>query len=189
MREYREMAAGSGIALELMPDFREHPAFEESALTFAEIGAAKALYYSRFTDELVLADDSGLVVPVLCGAPGVRSARYAGPNATDAENNEKLLQEMRGREGDQRRARFVCVTALARRGQALVVVSDFAEGSILSAPRGTRGFGYDPLFFSLDLGCTFAEAAPDGKNGCSHRGKAFSKIVTFLTAPNSVIPS
>jgi XTP/dITP diphosphohydrolase len=189
LREYREMAAGSGIALDLMPNFHENPAFDESALTFAEIGAAKALHYSRFSDELVLADDSGLVVPALDGAPGVRSARYAGPNATDVENNHKLLREMKGREGDQRRARFVCVTAVARRGRALAVVSAFAEGSILDAPRGSGGFGYDPLFLSADLGCTFAEAAQDRKNRCSHRGKAFAKIIALLKAPNSVIPS
>ncbi len=189
LREYREMAVGSGVALDLMPNFHEHPAFDESALTFAEIGAAKALHYSRFSEELVLADDSGLVVPALGGAPGVRSARYADLNATDADNNEKLLREMNGREGEQRRARFVCVTALARRGRALAVVSDFAEGSILNAPRGTSGFGYDPLFFSPELGCTFAEATQDQKNRCSHRGKAFAKIVALVTAPNSVIPS
>jgi XTP/dITP diphosphohydrolase len=189
LREYREMAAGSGIALDLMPDFHEHPGFDESALTFAEIGAAKALHYSRFTDELVLADDSGIVVPALGGAPGVRSARYSGPNATDAENNQKLLREMEGLESAQRRAKFVCVTALARRGRALAVVSDFAPGSILNGPRGGGGFGYDPLFFSDDLGCTFAEATQDQKNRCSHRGKAFAKVVALLTAPNSVIPS
>jgi len=189
LREYREMASGSGFALDVMPNFREHPAFDESALTFAEIGAAKALHYSRFTDELVLADDSGLVVPALGGAPGVRSARYAGPGATDAKNNEKLLREMQGREGEQRRARFLCVTALAQRGRALAVVSDFAEGVLLNAPRGSGGFGYDPLFFSTDLGCTFAEAAQDQKNRYSHRGKAFAKIVALLTALDSVIPS
>lgn len=189
LREYREMAAGSGIALDLMPGFHEHPAFDESALTFAEIGAAKALHYSRFTDELVLADDSGLVVPALGGAPGVRSARYAGLDATDAENNQKLLREMDSREGDQRRARFVCVTALAREGRALAVVSDFAEGSILNAPRGAGGFGYDPLFLSADLKCTFAEATQEQKNRYSHRGKAFAKVIALVTAPNSVIPS
>jgi XTP/dITP diphosphohydrolase len=188
LREYREMAAGCGVDLDLMPGFHEHPAFDESALTFAEIGAAKALHYSRFTDELVLADDSGLVVPALGGAPGVRSARYAGPNATDTENNQKLLREMDGREGEQRGARFVCVTAVARRGRALAVVSDFAEGRILNAPRGNGGFGYDPLFFSADLGCTFAEAPQEQKNRRSHRGKAFAKIVALLTAPSSVIP-
>ncbi|MDE3169640.1 MAG: non-canonical purine NTP pyrophosphatase [Acidobacteriota bacterium] len=181
LREYREMAAGSAIELELMPQFKDLPPFEESATTFAEIGAGKALHYSRFTDEIVLADDSGLAVPILGGAPGVRSARYAGPNATDATNNQTLLRELAGREGEERSARFVCVTALARRGRALAVVSDFAEGSILSKPRGSGGFGYDPVFYSSTLGCTFAEAAPGEKNRHSHRGKAFAKVIDFLT--------
>lgn len=182
LSEYREMAASTGIELDLMPNFQSYPAFDENALTFAEIGAAKALHYSRFTDAMVLADDSGLVVPALGGAPGVRSARYAGPNATDDQNNRKLLADMDDREGDDRRAQFVCVTALARAGRALAVVSDCAEGSILKAPRGTGGFGYDPLFFSRELGCTFAEAPAGEKHRLSHRGKAFAKIVVLLTS-------
>lgn len=184
LREYREMAAGSGIELDLMPNFHDHPAFEESELTFAEIGAAKALHYSRFTDEIVLADDSGLVVPALGGAPGVHSARYAGLNATDSENNDKLLHELRGRQGSERRARFVCITALARRGRALAVVSDCANGSIVDAPRGAGGFGYDPLFFSPEMGCTFAEAPAGQKNRLSHRGKAFTKVIEPLKSGN-----
>jgi len=184
LREYRELAADSGVELELLPNFRSHPAFDENALTFAEIGAGKALHYSRFTSEMVLADDSGLVVPALGGAPGVRSARYAGPNATDQENNRKLLREMKGRDGDDRRARFVCVTALARSGRALAVVSDAAEGSILQDPRGAGGFGYDPLFYSSELGCTFAEAPAPQKNRLSHRGKAFAKILVLLAPHN-----
>jgi XTP/dITP diphosphohydrolase len=189
LREYREMAAGTGVDMYLMPGFPDLPEFEENAPTFAEIGAGKALHYSRFTDQLVLADDSGLVVPALGGAPGVRSARYAGPNATDAQNNRKLLNELQGREGDDRRARFVCVTALARGGRALAVVSDFAIGSILATPRGSGGFGYDPLFFSPELECSFAEAPPAQKNRHSHRGKAFAKIIAHLTARNFLILS
>src|ERR1700689_2561854 len=111
LREYRELAAA--LEIELMPDFRGLPPFEESAPTFAENGAGKALHYSRFTQEIVLADDSGLVVPALGGRPGVHSARYAGPGASDADCVRKLLREMRGTEGNHRRARFVCVIALA----------------------------------------------------------------------------
>src|ERR1700679_593715 len=128
--EYVEMARGSGVAIELLPRFGEFPSFEESAPTFAENAAGKALHYSRFTDAMVLADDSGLVVPALNGAPGVHSARYAGPQATDADRLQKLLQEMREFEGDERRARFVCVIAVARKGGALAIVSDFIEGRI-----------------------------------------------------------
>ena len=146
LREYRELGAGSALEIELIPNFRELPPFEESAPTFAENGAGKALHYSRFTREIVLADDSGLVVPALSGAPGVRSARYAGPNASDADNVRKLLGEMEGKVGDERRARFVCVAAIARQGCAIAIVSDFVEGILAIAPRGTNGFGYDPVF-------------------------------------------
>lgn len=180
LREYRELAAGAAIEIDLLPKFGELATFEESAPTFAENGAGKALHYSRFTDEIVLADDSGLVVPALGGAPGVRSARYAGPNATSAERVEKLLREMQGKAGDERRARFVCVTAVARGGRALAVVSDFAEGFITDAPRGANGFGYDPVFCFPDGSRTFAEASAEEKNLHSHRGKAFRKVVELL---------
>jgi XTP/dITP diphosphohydrolase len=189
LREYRELARGSALELDLLPNFRELPPFEESAPTFAENGAGKALHYSRFTGEMVLAEDSGLVVPALGGAPGVHSARYAGPNATDADCIRKLLRAMEGKAGDERRARFVCVTAVARRGRALAVVSDFVEGILTEAPRGANGFGYDPVFLLSDLGRTSAEASPEEKNRRSHRGKAFRKVRDLLTAPNSSILS
>jgi XTP/dITP diphosphohydrolase len=185
LREYRELARGSALDLDLLPNFRELPPFEESAQTFAENGAGKALHYSRFTDEMILADDSGIVVPALGGAPGVHSARYAGPNATDADCVSKLLRAMEGKTGDERRARFVCVTAVARRGRALLVVSDFVEGILAQEPRGANGFGYDPVFLLADLGRTSAEISPEEKNRRSHRGKAFQKVRDLLTAPNS----
>ena len=111
LREYRELAGDSDFDLAELPNFREVTEFEESAPTFAENAAGKAQYYSRFADESVLADDSGLVVPALGGAPGVHSARYAGPNATDGERFDKLLREMKGKKGDERRA---CLFALSR---------------------------------------------------------------------------
>jgi XTP/dITP diphosphohydrolase len=184
LREYREMADGSAVELELIPDFSRLPAFEESAPTFAENAAGKALHYSRFSNEIVLADDSGLVVPALEGAPGVQSARYAGGDATDSDRVQKLLSEMRGKTGDDRRAKFVCVTALALRGRALAVVSDSAEGILADGPRGTNGFGYDPIFLYTELGKTFAEISRQEKNRLSHRGKAFQKIMRLLAAPN-----
>ena len=183
LREYRELAAGSILDIELMPDFRELPPFEESAPTFVENGAGKALHYSRFTDEIILADDSGLVVPALGGAPGTRSARYAGPGASDADCVRKLLREMQGEEGDRRQARFVCVIALARKRRALAVVSDFAEGMIASEPRGTNGFGYDPVFWIPDISCTYAEMSPEGKDFLSHRGKAFRRVREVFSPP------
>src|SRR5271156_4312658 len=123
LREYRELAGDAALELELLPNFRDIPLFEEAAPTFAENSAGKALYYSKFSDETILADDSGLVVPALGGAPGVFSARYAGPHATDADRVSKLLRELADTKGAERRARFVCVTTLAKEGRALAVVS------------------------------------------------------------------
>src|SRR5271154_4928792 len=147
LREYLELARGSGVAIELLPRFGEFPSFEESAPTFAENAAGKALHYSRFTDDAVLADDSGLVVPALGGAPGVHSARYAGPGATDADRVRKLLVEMKGKTGDDRRGRFICATTIAKQGRAIAIVSDYAEGVIAGEPIGEGGFGYDPVFY------------------------------------------
>lgn len=163
LREYRQMAADSAIELELIPRFQDLPAFDESAPTFAENSSGKALHYSQFTQEMVLADDSGLVVPAIGGAPGVQSARYAGPRATDADRVQKLLKAMHEFTGDQRRARFFCVISLAQRGHAVAVVSDFVEGFITLEPRGAHGFGYDPIFFSPALARTFGEVSEKGK--------------------------
>jgi XTP/dITP diphosphohydrolase len=188
LAEYLELARGSGFTVELLPRFGEFPSFEEAAPTFAENSAGKALHYSRFTDEVVLADDSGLVVPGLGGVPGVHSARYAGPGATDADRVEKLLREMRGKGGAERRGRFVCVTAAAKAGRAIAVVSDLANGVITSEPRGAGGFGYDPVFLFEELGRTYAELARDEKNAYSHRGKSFRKLL-YMISPGNVAPS
>lgn len=180
LREYQQLAAGSGIEIELVPNFRSLPAFDESAPTFAENAAGKALHYSRLVDGIVLADDSGLVVPALGGAPGIHSARYAGPEATDAGRIEKLLRAMEGKEGNERRARFVCVTAIAERGRALAVVSDFVEGLIAEEPRGSSGFGYDPVFQMLDTNRTYGELPAEEKNRLSHRGRSFGRLAAIF---------
>lgn len=174
--------AGPSVDIQLLPNLHELSPFEESAPTFAENAAGKALHYSRHTSELVLADDSGLVVPALGGAPGVHSARYAGPNASDAERYEKLLRAMEGMHGDARRARFVCVIAIACGRRAIAIVSDRAEGIITTEPHGSQGFGYDPVFLFPELNRTYAELSPEEKNLYSHRGKAFRKICNFLRA-------
>ena len=186
LREYRRLAGESAIELELIPDFGKLPAFEESAPTFAENSAGKALHYSQFVGEAVLADDSGLVVPALGGRPGVHSARYAGPDASDADRVRKLLREMEGKENEERRARFVCATTIARHGRALAVVSDSVEGILTLGPRGENGFGYDPVFLFRELGRTFAEMTAEEKDIHSHRGKAFRKALGLFTAANSV---
>ena len=180
--EFRELAGRAGRALRVdpLPDFDRRPAFDESAETFAENAAGKALHYSRGISEYVLADDSGLVVPALGGEPGVRSSRYAGPEGDAKSNIAKLLRALAGKAGADREARFVCVLALARDGQVLAVVSAAAAGTILEAARGSGGFGYDPVFYSEPLGKTFAEFGAAEKNRISHRGRAFEKLAAFL---------
>jgi len=168
------------VELALLPGFDVLPAFAENAPTFAENAAGKALHYSRHCDGLVFADDSGLVVPALGGAPGVYSARYAGPQATNSQRIEKLLREMRGKTGAERTAYFVCAIALAERGRALAIVTDRVDGEILEAPRGSGGFGYDPVFYFPALGKTFAEIPTEEKNQRSHRGKAFRRLLLAL---------
>ena len=186
LREYRALASQDAstlaVELDLLPNFSQLPAFDESAPTFAENAAGKALHYSRYTEEAVLADDSGLVVDALGGAPGVHSARYAGANASDAQRVVKLLRELRVRGASDRRGRFVCILAIARRGHVSGVFSDAVEGEITDFPRGAGGFGYDPVFFIPALGKTFAEIPGESKNLYSHRGKAFRKLLAFLAA-------
>jgi len=185
LAEYRVLAASAPsfpADLELLPRFEALPAFEENAPTFAENAAGKALHYSRHWDGLVFADDSGLVVPALGGAPGVHSARYAGPQATNSQRIEKLLSEMRGKTGGARAACFVCTIALSQRGRAMAVVTDRVDGEILEAPRGLGGFGYDPVFYFPALGKTFAEIPAEEKNQRSHRGKAFHRLLAALSS-------
>ncbi len=186
LAEYRVLATASApsvvIDLALLPDFDALPAFEENAPTFAENAAGKTLHYSRLQDGLVFADDSGLVVPALGGAPGVHSARYAGPQATNPQRIEKLLGEMRDKTESGRAAYFVCAIALAERGRAMAIVTDRVDGEILEAPRGSGGFGYDPVFYFPALEKTFAELPPEEKNQRSHRGKAFRRLLAALSS-------
>lgn len=184
LSEYRALAnefrCNDKSEIDLLQGFRKFPGFAEDAPTFAENAAGKALHYSQFSQEIVVADDSGLVVPSLGGAPGVRSARYAGENATDAERNAKLIAELRGKTGNDRRARFVCVIASAKCGRMLAVVSDFVEGTIAEKASGAKGFGYDPIFCFDEARKTFAELTQTEKNAVSHRGKAFRKLRVAL---------
>jgi XTP/dITP diphosphohydrolase len=184
LREYRALAEAAGASVELafLPNFVSLPVFEEIWPTFVENAAGKALHYSRCAEGTVIADDSGLVVPALGGAPGVQSARYAGPGASDADRIQKLLGEMRGKKGEDRRARFVCVVAVAEAGNMRGLFSASAEGILLDRPRGRDGFGYDPIFFFPSLGKTYAEISREEKNQHSHRGKAFRKTLDFLLA-------
>jgi XTP/dITP diphosphohydrolase len=180
--EFRALAAAVGGAaeIELVPRFASLPEFEESAPTFGENALGKALHYSRFCNGLVVADDSGLVVPALGGAPGVHSARYAGAGASSEDRIAKLLVEMRGLKGEARGAYFVCVIAAAQPGRGLAIVSGRVDGTILETTRGRGGFGYDPVFCFGETGKTFAELPGEEKNLLSHRGKAFRRLLAAL---------
>ena len=166
------------------PDFelrqlpRPVPPPEETGATFEENAIGKAEYYGGFTDGYLFADDSGLEVDALGGAPGVHSARYAGPDATDAANNALLLENIR--EHGDRTARFVCVIALVKDGKLVRIFRGAVEGRILDSPRGSGGFGYDPLFYYEPFGCTFGEAPIAEKMRVSHRAQALEAMFTFL---------
>lgn len=154
------------------------PEVEETGTTFLENATLKAVAISKLTEALVLADDSGLEVDALDGAPGVYSSRYAGDEGNDALNNEKLLREMEGRE--DRAARFRCVMVLARNGQVLADFSGSVEGWILVRRQGGGGFGYDPLFAPRGYEASFAELGEELKNGMSHRARALEGVVDWL---------
>ena len=175
------------IAIEPLPGLERIPAPAETGSTFEENARLKADYYSRFSSGLVLADDSGIEVDSLGGAPGVYSARYAGEQATDAANNALLLQNLLGI--DDRRGRFVCAIALAQAGRILHLSAGTVEGVILQAEVGSRGFGYDPLFFYPPLAKSFAELTREEKLRVSHRGRALRDMLAWLSAlPASSIP-
>jgi XTP/dITP diphosphohydrolase len=198
LRDFAVAAAESGFAVEPLPGLREMPAPDENQPTFEGNARLKAERYSCLGPEgaLVLADDSGLEVTALAGAPGVRSARYAqdggytpdtdkppglgwlGADPVDVHNNLYLLEHMRG--VVQRSARYRCVLALARAGATLAAAEGSVEGEILTVPRGTGGFGYDPLFWLPELGRTMAEISLAEKHTLSHRGRAFRALLTKL---------
>ena len=186
LREFRRAALVRGFSVEAVPGIELIPPCIEDGTTFEENARKKALHYSSYVDGLVFADDSGICVDALGGAPCVYSARFAGPNATDIQNNRKLLEELhkleaaRVGEPPNRAAHYECVIALAERGQILTTVEGRADGVIIDEPRGARGFGYDPYFLFPPLGHTFAEISADEKFAVSHRGEAFRKLLDFL---------
>jgi XTP/dITP diphosphohydrolase len=172
--------------MEALPGLGEIPAPPEDEPTFEQNAREKAIYYSEQAPGLmVLADDSGLEVTCLEGAPGVRSARYAddlrfpsAPGSTvDERNNAALLRELDGVPEPCRQARYRCALALARDGDVLATAEGTVEGSILSAPRGEGGFGYDPLFLVAESGRTMAELEPEARIAVSHRGRALRRLL------------
>jgi XTP/dITP diphosphohydrolase len=182
-REFADILGPEFAVRDLSAD-AETPIVDETGETFAENAILKALPISkRFPDLVVVADDSGLEVDALHGAPGIYSARYAGPNATDRENVTRLLSEVR-RSGDSPpfAARFRCVLALARGGKLTQTFEGVAEGTIVDAPRGAGGFGYDPVFQPEGSRQTFGELAAEEKNRTSHRARAIGLLRAVLLA-------
>jgi XTP/dITP diphosphohydrolase len=163
----------------------DHPPMAEAVedgATFEANAAKKALHYARATGMWSLADDSGLEVDALGGAPGVHSARYAGPTQDSAANNAKLIASLRDVPAPRRTARFRCAIAIARNAEIIATASGVIEGVIVDEPRGDNGFGYDPHFWVPELGMTTAELEPERKNAISHRGTALLAIRPKLTA-------
>jgi XTP/dITP diphosphohydrolase len=189
LRDFRAAASNMGIEVESLPGFKNVPLAVEDGQTFEQNARIKAEYYSRFLPgELVLADDSGLAVDALSGAPGVHSARYAAllqsapeihQNSDDQDNNRALVQQLEGLPEENRWGKFVCVIAAARDGMTLQIFAGEVRGKLLTVARGNQGFGYDPLFYFPDLGKTFAELSPEQKANYSHRGKAFRAFLAW----------
>jgi len=191
LRDFRAAAHTHSLEIEPLQSLDEIDAPEETGETFEENATLKALYYSRFAHgALILADDSGLEVDAIGGAPGVRSARFAAdcglvdsPDAndnTDVWNNMVLLQRLASVPPGQRDARYRCVLVAARDGEVVESAEGSVAGTILEAPRGTGGFGYDPLFYLADLDCTMAEIDLETKLSISHRGRALQALLRKL---------
>jgi XTP/dITP diphosphohydrolase len=178
-REIGQML-GSGWRVSDLIALPHAPKIEETGATFEENATLKALGISRVFTGLVLADDSGLEVDALQGAPGVRSARFAGSDAGDAENRFLLIRKLKKVGGTEFSARFRCFMVLASQGALLGSFEGIVEGTVILEERGHRGFGYDCLFIPLGYSETFAELQPEIKNSLSHRGRALAKVLEFL---------
>lgn len=173
----KELKSLDVLSLHNYPDYHLP---EEAGETFMENASSKAEHAARTLGKWVLADDSGLVVPALQGKPGVHSARYAGEDATDAENRKKLLEELRGKVDLDRSAYFECCLVLAGPEGVKKKVSGSVEGMIAEKEAGRNGFGYDPVFIKNDYDKTFAQLEEQVKNRISHRRKAFDKLIPVL---------
>ncbi|MCL6634892.1 MAG: XTP/dITP diphosphatase [Peptococcaceae bacterium] len=180
IREISEMLAPHGIEIVSLDEFPGLGEIEEDGETFEENAVKKALAICEQTGLTALADDSGLEVDYLDGAPGVRSARFAGEKKNDEANNRKLLELLNGVPPEQRTARFRCVAAIAVPGGRVYTAEGACEGLIAFEPRGSGGFGYDPLFFLPGYGKTFAELDLETKNKISHRGRALAGVLDIL---------
>lgn len=162
-------------------DFPDAPDIEETGETFEENALLKAKGISEYFGKTVIADDSGLVIDALDGRPGVYSARYAGEHKNDADNIKKVLEELQNVPSEKRTARFQCTLCLVSEGRNPIFFNGTCEGTILTEPRGTNGFGYDPIFYVPELGKTMAELTSEEKNKISHRGNAIRKLAEWVS--------
>ena len=187
IREFREMLKTfKHFDVLSLANFSNYEPPVEKGKNFKENASLKAIHAAQVLKKIVLADDSGLIIPALGGQPGVNSRRYAGDDATDAENRHKLLKDMQGKHEHERSAYFECCLALANPEKLLKAVTGTCEGIILKEERGRNGFGYDFLFVKNDYDKTFAEIDENTKNRISHRRKAFEKLAAFFeTMPNA----
>lgn len=175
-QEFKALFEPRGYQVETLSDYKDLPEIEETGETFAENARLKAEKISQLTNRIVIGDDSGLMVEALDGAPGIYSARYAGEDHNDQANNKKLLEELKGLEDDQRKAKFHTSLAVAGPGKETLIIEGEIDGRILTEPRGHRGFGYDPLFFYEESQKTLAELTAEEKNNISHRGNALKNL-------------
>lgn len=182
LMEIRDLLADLDFNVVSSGDFACIPEIQEDGNTFQENATKKAVKTAQITKRLTLADDSGLEIDYLSGAPGVRSARFAGENATPEDRNRKVLNLLNGVPRSERKARFRCVIAIASPDAQVEVVSGICEGEIALYPRGNTGFGYDPIFIVPAYGKTFAEIGPEKKNQISHRAVALRKAKELLRA-------
>jgi XTP/dITP diphosphohydrolase len=180
LREIRKALEGLPLRVLGLGEVLPALSFRERAESFLENARAKSLFYSRKWQGLTLAEDSGLEIDALGGAPGVRSARFSSPRPTDDKNIRKVLRHLAGVPGKDRGAGFFCAMVLARDGRVIREIHGRVRGRIGHAPRGRNGFGYDPLFYYPPLRKTFAELGPEEKNEVSHRGRALRKLKNFL---------
>jgi XTP/dITP diphosphohydrolase len=178
--EIRAILSGVPIALLDATAIADAPDPDESGATLEENAIIKARAFYVAAAMWALADDSGLEIDALGGDPGVRSARYAGTGCSFADNNQKVLDLLEGVPPQRRTARFRCVAALVTGPGQIHVFHGTVEGAITDRPMGAEGFGYDPIFYSPELGCTFAEASAEGKHRVSHRGRAFRAVADYL---------
>lgn len=181
LREFGELLAGSSLCVQPQSDFGVADV-EETGLSFVENAIIKARHAAKYSGCPAIADDSGLVVDHLDGAPGIYSSRFAGANATDASNNRKLLELMSAAVGHQRRARFQCLLVFMRHHSdpSPMICQGAWEGRIADGPRGDGGFGYDPIFWLEELNCTAAELPREVKNTLSHRAQAMGQLLEKL---------